>query len=250
MPYFVLGIAVLVGVILIARGAAGADPKVVARLLKGTALGFGALVLVFLIATGRFGLASMIFFGSLPVILRWRALSRMARSWRGPSPGQRSDIETAYLRMSLDHDTGMLKGTVLEGHHRGRLLEELTPGELMELLQECRVHDEQSATLLESYLDRVYGAEWRGGEGAEAGAGQGGGGGGSAGAGPATGSGRMTRNEAYEILGLSPGADADAIKQAHHRLMLKIHPDHGGTTYLAAKINQAKDVLLAASRGA
>jgi hypothetical protein len=62
--------------------------------------------------------------------------------------------------------------------------------------------------------------------------------------GPAMRTGAMSRAEAFEVLGLPPDADAVAIKAAHHRLIGKIHPDLGGSTYLAAKINQAKDVLL------
>ena len=54
----------------------------------------------------------------------------------------------------------------------------------------------------------------------------------------------MDVEEAYATLGLEPGASADAVKQAHRRLMKKLHPDQGGSTYLASKINQAKDVLL------
>ncbi|MGC2204071.1 MAG: DnaJ domain-containing protein, partial [Stellaceae bacterium] len=57
-------------------------------------------------------------------------------------------------------------------------------------------------------------------------------------------SGDMTVEEAYAILGLGPGADAEAIKEAHRRLMVKLHPDHGGSDYLATKINRARDVLL------
>ena len=54
----------------------------------------------------------------------------------------------------------------------------------------------------------------------------------------------MSRQEACDILGVAPDANRDAIKEAHHRLMVRLHPDHGGTNYLAAKINQAKDLLI------
>ena len=109
----------------------------------------------------------------------------------------------------------------------------LTPEQLLELLSECAT-DPQSANLLEAYLDREHGPEWREAEPA-----------GAQRPDPVR-DGQMSRVEAYEILGLQPGAEKQEILAAHRRLMQKLHPDRGGSTYLAAKINKAKELLLEA----
>lgn len=239
MPWLVLGIAVVVGLVLVVRGLSGLDPKRAARFVFWAiviVLGIGT---VFLIAEAGAGPILMALGLLLPALVRWRAVRRFFRNLGGPSPGQSTGVETRFLRMSLDHDSGVLDGMVLEGQFRGRRLSELGSAQLSELLRECRVEDEQSATVLEAYLDRTYGASWRGGEEAEAGAGERGGRGSS----PWHGD-KMTREEAYEVLGLQHGATPDEIKKAHHELMKKYHPDQGGSNYLATKINQAKEVLL------
>ncbi len=237
MPYLLLGLAIVIGIVLIVWGVSGADPRIVRRIFKWSAIIIGGSLLIYLGVTGRLMHAGWVAAGLLPLLIRWRAFQNVAKGFRGASPGQTSDIETRYLRMQLDHDTGELRGTVLEGRYQGRLLQELGLAQQVELLQECRIHDEQSAQILESYLDRVHGASWRdGGDGAQTG---GGGGGARAQSG-----GAMTRDEAYEILGVTKGAKPDEIRDAHRRLMLKNHPDQGGSTYLAAKINQAKELLL------
>jgi hypothetical protein len=131
-----------------------------------------------------------------------------------------------------------MDGTVLGGPNEGRDLTDLNLGELLDLLRLCRAQDSQSTNLLEAFLDRTQDPEWRammGDEDDDAGGGQGGGPRAEA---------PMTHDEAYRILGLEAGADANAIKGAHRTLMQKIHPDHGGSSYLAAKINEAKDLLL------
>jgi predicted tellurium resistance membrane protein TerC len=61
---------------------------------------------------------------------------------------------------------------------------------------------------------------------------------------PRPGQNRMSVDEAYAVLGLKPGASKDEIQTAYKRLMQKVHPDAGGTTALAAQINEARDVLL------
>ncbi len=243
MPYLILAIALLVGLVLVARGLAGIDPAAALRIFKWTASILGAALAAYLTVTGRIGIAAMIAAGLLPILLRAGRIGRLARSWRGPSPGQSSDVETAYLRMRLDHDTGVLHGTVLAGAYRGRHLDELGLEELMALLRECRIDDARSAAVLETYLDRVHDTAWRD---ADDGAAPGGGGSGEEARGPGTPPREqtMSREEAYEILGLAPGAGPGEIRDAHRRLMLKIHPDQGGSTYLAAKINQAKELLL------
>lgn len=144
----------------------------------------------------------------------------------GPNGGRQSVIETPWLAMTLDHDSGNLDGTVRQGRFQGRRLADLQQAELMALAGEL-AGDGQSAALLESYLDRVH-PDWR-----QATSGT---------AAPPTG--QMTIDEARAVLGVGPEAGPEEIRDAHRRLLKKMHPDVGGSDYLAAKINQAKDLLL------
>ncbi len=132
--------------------------------------------------------------------------------------------------MELDHDTGQIRGRVLKGFFAGRDLETLAPVEMAHLWQDCRFADPQSAQIIETYLDRVH-PTWREDMARAQGDSSG----------P---DGHMTRAQALEILGLDEGVSDDDIRRAHRDLMMKMHPDRGGSTFLAAKINEAKDVLL------
>lgn len=157
--------------------------------------------------------------------LPWGSLSGRG----SPSSGSTSRIITDHLEMELDHDSGAMRGRVLKGVFAGRQIERLAPAELALLWRDCQFTDPKSAQLIEAWLDRSH-PTWREdmarAEG-EPGAG-----------------GIMTREEALEILGLKAGAGDDDIRRAHRELMKRFHPDAGGSGYLAAKINEAKDVLL------
>jgi hypothetical protein len=167
--------------------------------------------------------------------LSWRRRMATAARTGGPTPaasGRKSTVRTASLEMELDHDSGEINGQVLAGSFSGRQLFQLTEMELLALYRELAT-DAESVALLASYLDRRF-SGWR--EKSDSHAAHGGEGGGGFAA--------MNREEAYQILGLSPGASAEEVHQAWRRLMKKVHPDSGGSAYLAAKINAAKDLLL------
>lgn len=241
MPWFLLGILLLFGGLLLTRWFVKATPAQAATVLRVLALVVGGSVVLLLAVTGRLAYATMLVGALLPLFLRLRNLRQMWRNATGPSAGQRSEVSTRCLRMTLDHDTGSMSGTVLEGEYRGRSLEELTEAEQIDLLHALRVEDAESAALLEAYLDRIR-PEWRQGAGG-AGGGPGGGSADDARQRPAS-DGAMTREEAYGILGLEPGASPEQIKAAHRALMQKLHPDRGGSTWLAARVNEAKALLL------
>jgi len=233
MLYLLGGFAVLSGFLLLVYLFVNADPARLARGLKVTGIVIAVVAVATLAISGRLAVLLMPLAMLMPLLIRVRSL---LDRYRPPAGGQTSTVATAFLRMTLDHDTGRMEGTVLRGRFAGMRLEELGPADLLVLLRECRAEDEEGARLLEAYLDRVR-PDWRD-ELAGAGAGAGTGGGAKSAAGD------MTIEEAYAILGLSSGADDEAIKEAHRRLMVKLHPDHGGSDYLATKINRARDVLL------
>ena len=242
MVWFVLGLMTLVGVIVWLKWLGNAEPAAVKRSVFYASALLLLLATLLLIGTGKlpaaFGTATLAFV----VYQRYRQLKglwNIYSSWssaRGARPtgggtGQASVVETEWLRMTLNHDTGELAGEVLKGGFAGRVLSELGEAELAALYQELRDADGESARLLEAYLDRVMGGESR----TDAGSGD---------SGPATGAPQMTEDEALGILGLSKGVDAATIRDAHKRLIKKLHPDLGGSDYLAAKINEAKEFLL------
>ena len=233
IAYFLLGVSLLAGLILLGFWFVRTEPKKVVSLMRWVLAILGLIIVGYMIWGGRHVLAILALPLLLPMLRNWRAIRARMRAARGPSPGQASEVETRFLRMTLDHDSGEMTGRVTEGRFAGRALEELELDDLISLWAECRAEDAQSAAVLEAYLDRTQGEAWR-----EAAA--------EGGAGPRApaGAGAMSQEEACNILGLEPGASRAAVREAHRRLMQKVHPDHGGSNYLAAKINQAKALLL------
>jgi hypothetical protein len=239
IAYFLLGLGLLVGTLLLLKWASVAEPRQVLRALAWVGGIVGVILGLFLLWAGRYQLAWIALPALFALASRWRQIKSALRNARGPRQSQTSEVETRFVRMSLEHDTGVMSGEVLEGAHAGRRVEDLTLEQLVELWREAQAADAQSAAVIEAYLDKVHGEAWR--EAAEAGA---------AGAGPGAtgaagrGGGAMTREEALEILGLEEGASREEVQHAYRSLMKKLHPDTGGSDWFAAKLNEAKRVLI------
>lgn len=171
---------------------------------------------------------------AVSVLLRGRLGQFSFDTFGGPA-NTTSKVNSRYLAMELDHDTGELSGRVLDGQFSGWDLMDLGEAETRALLAEI-AQDAESVNLLESWLDtnragwREYFSEQDSG--------------GEQGSGFDTASGRDPVAEAYAVLGLKPGATDDEIKAAHRDLMKGVHPDRGGSEFLAARINEARDLLL------
>jgi hypothetical protein len=222
---------VLVGIKQFAR----LSPAVAARLVRQSGGALGLVGALLLLMRGSIGLASLVAtvaFG----FAGWGKLrhfaSGLGKGGARPAGGQKSTARSAMFEMRLDHATGELSGIVLAGPWRGRTLESFTRPDCLALYAAARRDDPDGAHLLETYLDRRF-AGWRetAQDDRDGRAGR-------------SGSGAMTPQEAYQVLGLAQGADAEEIARAHRTLMKEFHPDHGGSTSMAARVNQAKDVLL------
>lgn len=228
MRAVVLSVIAIAALALLLRWFLRTSPAVMARRVRQVG-GVGAVVVALLLMVrGAIQLAV-----PLAMLGLWLLAGAGGGAFRraGSRDGQSSHVVTDHLEMRLDLETGQISGRVLKGLFAGRALESLMPEELALLWQDCRIADPELAQIIETYLDQVH-PSWR--EDVERGEKRFSGG-------P---DGRMEVAEAYEILGLRPGASREDIRRAHRELMLKLHPDRGGSTYLATKINEAKDVLL------
>ncbi len=224
-PFFFFALVLLL--LLAGMAFVKSSPRSIANTLRIAGPALMAVVGVVMLFIGRAGLGGMLLSGAAA----WYGSGRL-KMGQSKTPGQRSTVRSAALEMELDHDTGKLSGVVLAGRHEGCRLGEMTQDELLDLYAEL-ASDEESLRLLETYLDGEFPA-WRDSADTH----------GDAGQGRAAGTGPMTKEEAYEILGLERGASVAQIRQAHRRLMQRLHPDMGGTSSLAARINEARDVLL------
>lgn len=227
-------------------------PGQVALVLRRVAIWGGIGLLVLATVTGRLNPIFAALAGALAVLVRLVSVMQMLPMLRqllqslglgsltsnapgASTGGGQSVLRTRYLDMTLDHDSGAMDGSIREGPFAGQRLSDLTLGQLLRILELYQDSDAQSAAVLTAYLDRHHsphgGPDWR--EAAADGGGE-----------ARHGAAAMTREEAYAVLGLAPGADAAAVRAAHRRLMQKLHPDRGGSDWLAAQINAAKRLLL------
>jgi hypothetical protein len=229
----VIALALLVAVALGIAWFLRANPSSLARLARPILVILGVLgvggLLIFAVPVlptllpELFGLAGIV----ATALIARAARRRPAPGFGAPGAGQRTETRTAFLEAWIDHATGDVGGSVLQGRFVGRTLDGLADAELLELHGEC-AHDADSIRVLEAYLDRRLGSAWRRAQEPP----------------PRNPRVDMTRQEALSVLGLAEGASPDEIRAAHRRLIQRVHPDVGGSADLAARINRAKDALL------
>lgn len=235
MPALVLGILALALFLVAAKAFSAANPSVLARLIRLAgalvAIGVGA-VLAF---SGRGAIGAPLAFFGIVLLRRWFSPGMAGRASR--SPGGTSRVRSAMLAMELDLDSGAVRGEVTSGTFAGRSLDSMDESMLAALMRELEASDPDGVSLLEAYLNRrpsggredfERDARARHRNPARERA--------------------MTEDEAYEILGLDAGAGPEQVRRAHRALMKKVHPDHGGSDWLASRINQARDILLRTRR--
>jgi len=221
------------------------------RVLKKAAIWIAVIILlcliIFFAITGRLGIALGFLFGlfafvsrALNIIRTGRFLGRIlgGNMFGFATPpenknkyGQTSEVSAEYLSMELDHDSGQMDGKILRGNHAGKLLGTMRIDELLQFWKEVQM-DGDSVQLLEAYLDRSH-SGWRESVDSE-----------THSKGRSDLNSTMTEKEALRVLGLKPQASIEEIKSTYRRLMSKMHPDHGGSAYLASKVNLAKEFLL------
>ena len=245
MTAVLLGLFALVAGVLLLKWYADADVKTLKKSVRWAGVSLLILIILILAATGRLGAAFAVFIGFLGWVWRVFNIIQMGRQMGGMFNGygfgrglggnsgdtKTSQVESEFLSMQLDHETGSMDGQVLHGSFKGRRLSDLSVKELDALMQEVKP-DLDSLNLMEAFLDRMH-PEYRGeadrnSDGEHS---------------AATRSNVMSDDEARKVLGVSARADHGEIKEAYRRLMSQLHPDRGGSDYLAAKVNQAKDTL-------
>lgn len=230
MPYFLTGLLALLLILGLRGQFLAANPGALAQTLRLGGGMAGVAVGIALAGLGRSAIGLPLLFLGFTLLGQYRRHAAVIPAPSGPS-GRASSVETEWLAMQLDHDAGTVYGQVRRGRFAGRDLATLSVEEVVGLIAECGGDDPHSAQLLTAWLDRLH-PDWRQRH--------------AAGQQPpaAAAPGRMSIAEAYEILGLQPGADAEAVQRAYRELMRRNHPDSGGSSWLAARINEARDVLL------
>lgn len=223
------GIGALILLLVAARYYSTANPQQIAYALRvGGGIALLAVAAVLGLRGQFFAAAPLAYFGA--TLLGWIPSPTGLGARMRKTPGQVSRVRSRFVEMELDHDSGAMRGRILEGQYENVPLDALDRAALIALLAGF---DAESRSLLEAYLDRRE-PGWR--EDVEEDAG--------AGSRETARVGPMTEEEALQILGLEPCAGTFEIRRAHRTLMKKLHPDQGGSTYLAARVNEAKEVLL------
>lgn len=170
---------------------------------------------------------------AIPLLILGTVLLLRKNSQRSSGPTtQTSKVRSVHLEMTLDHETGTIDGQILTGERQGQVLSTLTLHELLSYHAEVQA-DEESVKLFETFLDSAH-PGWRDQHDANSAYGEE--------ASPV--SRQLSRDDAYQLLGLEAGCSEEDIRKAFHRLIKRVHPDSGGSAALATQITKARDRLL------